>query len=176
VDVFRQVKQFVGYDENGSQGDEEGLKSPQFAPLSPPPYDPEVARLEKEVEMASERISKLRVDMQKAIEEKVQKNILGKLPQVEDDAEVMEAEETEPGVSGVDASELKRKLADAASKMPGLRAKLEDVYEKMYKIIDSMDEGGSVGDNAPNTAERALKRLYDEPQNLDVTEELPSNK
>ncbi|MEJ6654378.1 MAG: hypothetical protein QNL55_08450 [Euryarchaeota archaeon] len=46
------------------------MASPQLAPLSPPPFDPEVARLEEEVRVASERIQKLRVDMQGAIEDK----------------------------------------------------------------------------------------------------------
>ena len=76
---------------------------------------------------------------------------------------------------GVDAEALKQKLADAAARMPGLKAKLDDVYEKMVKIIVSVeDEGdmaGATGD-APNTAERALRRLYDEPRTLDDTVDL----
>jgi hypothetical protein len=162
VDVFRTVKQFVGYAEDA----EEPLKSPQLAPLSPPPFDPEVARLEEEVRVASERVQKLRVDMQAAIEEKVKEKILAKLPPaVGEDGEGEEATvraEMPAMPRGVDADELKRKL--------------EDVYEKMVKIIESV-EGDDGGDakrtgEAPNTAERALKRLYDEPQTLEDTTDL----
>ena len=176
VDVFRTVKQFVGYAEDA----EEPLKSPQLAPLSPPPFDPEVARLEEEVRVASERVQKLRVDMQAAIEEKVKEKILAKLPPAvgeDDEGEEATVRAEMPAMPrGVDADELKRKLADAAAKMPGLKAKLEDVYEKMVKIIESV-EGDDGGDakrtgEAPNTAERALKRLYDEPQTLEDTTDL----
>ena len=173
VDVFRTVKQFVGYEEA-----EEPMASPQLAPLSPPPYDPEVARLEEEVHVASERIQKLRVDMQAAIEDRVKEKILAKLPSARDGPNDGEGEgdvEMPALAKAVDAESLKQKLADAAAKMPGLKAKLDDVYEKMVKIIESVeDEGGmaaGTGD-APNTAERALRRLYDEPQTLDDTIDL----
>ena len=177
VDVFRTVKQFVGYEEEADAP----VMSPQLAPLSPPPFDPEVARLEEEVRVASERIQKLRVDMQAAIEEKVKEKILAKLPSSE--AGEGEGEgcsgdvrvEMPPLPRGVDAEALKQKLADAAAKMPGLKAKLEDVYEKMAKIIESVEDEGGVGGaagEAPNTAERALRRLYDEPLTLDDTVDL----
>ena len=173
VDVFRTVKQFVGYEEA-----EEPMASPQLAPLSPPPHDPEVARLEEEVHVASERIQKLRVDMQAAIEDRVKEKILAKLPSARDGPNDGEGEvdvEMPALAKAVDAEALKQKLADATAKMPGLKAKLDDVYEKMVKIIESVeDEGGmaaGTGD-APNTAERALRRLYDEPQTLDDTIDL----
>lgn len=174
VDVFRTVKQFVGYSEEA----DEPMASPQLAPLSPPPFDPEVARLEEEVRVASERIQKLRVDMQAAIEDKVKEKILAKLPSAGDGSkdEMEEVDAEMPALpKGVDAEALKQKLADAAARMPGLKAKLDDVYEKMVKIIVSVeDEGdmaGATGD-APNTAERALRRLYDEPRTLDDTVDL----
>ena len=176
VDVFRTVKQFVGYNEEA----DEPMASPQLAPLSPPPFDSEVARLEEEVRVASERIQKLRVDMQAAVEEKVKEKILAKLPSAGDgsnDGEGNVSAEMPALPTGVDTEALKQKLADAAAKMPGLKAKLDDVYEKMVKIIESVeDEGGmaaATGD-APNTAERALRRLYDEPQTLDDTVDLKS--
>lgn len=170
VEVFRTVKQFVGYNEEA----DEPAKSPQLAPLSPPPFDPEVARLEEEVRVASKRIQKLRVEMQGAIEEKVKERILAKLPAVGVSDGEADGDGDAVGVpalpNGVDAEELKQKLADAAAKMPGLKAKLEDVYEKMAKIIDSVEGEGDVGGGeAPNTAERALKRLYDEPKSFDDT-------
>ncbi len=170
VEVFRTVKQFVGYNEEADGP----VKSPQLAPLSPPPFDPEVALLEEEVRVASERIQKLRVEMQEAIEEKVKEKILAKLPTAGD----LEGDGGDDGVGmpalpkGADPEALKQKLADAATKMPGLKAKLEDVYEKMVKIIDSVEGDGDRADaEAPNTAERALKRLYDEPEptNFDDT-------
>jgi predicted nucleic acid-binding Zn-ribbon protein len=155
------------------------VKSPQLAPLSPPPFDPEVERLEEEVRVASERIQQLRVEMQAAIEEKVKEKILAKLPsagtgQEQDDAgEAGYNVDMPPLPKGVDAEVLKQKLADAAAKMPGLKAKLEDVHEKMVKIIDSVEvEGVRDAGEAPNTAERALRRLYDEPQSLDDTMDL----
>jgi len=163
------VKQFVGYNEEADGP----VKSPQLAPLAPPPFDPEVALLEEEVRVASERIQKLRVEMQEAIEEKVKEKILAKLPTAGD----LEGDEGDrvgmPALpKGADPEALKQKLADAATKMPGLKAKLEDVYEKMVKIIDSVEGDGDRADaEAPNTAERALKRLYDEPEptNFDDT-------
>ena len=174
VDVFRTVKQFVGYNDEV----DEPMASPQLAPLSPPPFDPEVARLEEEVRVASERIQKLRVDMQGAIEDKVKEKILAKLPSAGDGSKDGEGEvgaEMPALPKGVDAEMLKQKLADAAAKMPGLKAKLDDVYEKMVKIIASVEDDGGVASatgDAPNTAERALRRLYDEPQTLDDTVDL----
>jgi len=168
VEVFRMVKQFVGYSEDGEEHMPEG--SPLLAPLSPPPFDPEVAKLEDAVQEASNRVQKIRVEMQTAIEEKVKKNILEKLPSLDEpDTDVPPPEM--PGGSNVDPEELKRILADAAARMPGLKARLEDVYDKMHKIIGSLEED-STKLAAPNTAERALKRLYDEPQSLDITEDV----
>lgn len=164
------VKQFVGYNENEEEGIPEG--SPLLAPLSPPPFDPDVAKLEEEVQQASERVQKIRVDMQKAIEEKVKKNILEKLPAMdEEDTEAPVPDEI-PGGMNIDAEALKDTLANAAAKMPGLKAKLEDVYGRMYKIIGSSMDDDATRMGPPNTAERALKRLYDEPQRLDATEDL----
>lgn len=162
------VKQFVGYNE----GEEETIPqgSPLLAPLSPPPFDPEVAKLEDAVQQASTRVQNIRVDMQKAIEEKVKKNILEKLPALEEHDTDVAPPEMPTGLD-VDPEALKQVLADAAAKMPGLKARLEDVYNRMYKIIGSMEED-STRLAAPNTAERALKRLYDEPESLDVTEDV----
>lgn len=163
------VKQFVGYNEGGEH-EQVPEGSPLLAPLSPPPFDPEVAKLEDAVQEASNRVQKIRVEMQTAIEEKVKKNILEKLPVLDEpDADAPPPEMPE-GIN-VDPEELKRILADAAAKMPGLKARLEDVYDRMHKIIGSMEED-SARLTAPNTAERALKRLYDEPQSLDITEDV----
>lgn len=162
------VKQFVGYNEGGEEHIPEG--SPLLAPLSPPPFDPEVAKLEDAVQEASNRVQKIRIEMQTAIEQKVKKNILEKLPSLDEPETAVPPPGMPTGIH-VDPEELKRILADAAAKMPGLKAGLEDVYDRMYKIIGSLEED-STRLAAPNTAERALKRLYDEPQSLDITEDV----
>lgn len=170
VEVFRMVKQFVGYNDGGEEGIPEG--SPLLAPLSPPPFDPDVAKLEEAVQQASDRVQKIRIEMQAVIEDKVKKNILEKLPSVDEHEVDINLPEIQGSVQ-VDAEALKQKLADAAAKMPELKARLEDVHSRMYKIIRSMeDDSGTMAAEPPNTAERALKRLYDEPQSLDVTEDL----
>mmetsp|Transcript_10033 Transcript_10033/g.19758 ORF Transcript_10033/g.19758 Transcript_10033/m.19758 type:complete len:236 (+) Transcript_10033:83-790(+) len=172
VEVFRQIKQFVGYneeeEEEGIGGD--GFGSPQLPPLSPPPCDPEVDALEEKVRVASERIAKLRADMQQAVQETVQKKILEKLPTATEDSEDDGAHENAAAAlsDGVDAEALKDKLAHASARMPELRAKLEDVYGKLNKLLDSMDEKTEVTTEPPNTAERAMKRLYGEEKNDDA--------
>ncbi|KAI8112421.1 hypothetical protein M9434_003744 [Picochlorum sp. BPE23] len=172
VEVFRQIKQFVGYneeEEGGIGGD--GFGSPQLPPLSPPPCDPEVDALEEKVRVASERIAKLRADMQQAVQETVQKKILEKLPTATEDSEDDRPHEDAAAAAlsdGVDAEALKDKLAHASARMPELRAKLEDVYGKLNKLLDSMDEKTEVTTEPPNTAERAMKRLYGEEKNDDA--------
>lgn len=168
--MFRQIKQFVGYndEEEGIGGD--GVGSPQLPPLSPPPCDPEIDALEEKVRVASERIAKLRADMQQAVQETVQKKILEKLPTATEESEDERPPEAAAAAlsEGVDAESLKDKLAHASARMPELRAKLEDVYGKLNKLLDSMDEKTEVATEPPNTAERAMKRLYGEEKNDDV--------
>lgn len=161
--------QFVrlGCSEEGEEGGPPG--SPLLPPLSPPPYDPEVAALEEKVDLTSKRIAKLRVEMQAAIEERVQKKIIDKLPTAELSLENIP--DPDVGETRVDANKLKEALAGSAGKMPELKAKLEDVYSKLNKLIDSMDESR---DLPPNTVERAVKRVHaDDEQNIDdPTEEI----
>ncbi len=170
--MFRQMKQFIGYTEEEEEGlGGDGFGSPQLPPLSPPPCDPEIDGLEEKVRIASERIAKLRAEMQHAVQETVQKKILEKLPTAMEDSEDERPHEDAAAAAGlsdgVDAEALKGKLSHASARMPELRAKLEDVYSKLNKLLDSMDEKAEVAEEPPNTAERAMKRLYDEDTNDD---------
>lgn len=143
--------------------------SPQLPPLSPPPFDPEIKALEEKVELASKRIAKIRVEMQSAIQERLQKQILENVMLAEAENEV-DVQLPEVSLTNVDAEELKEKLSGAAARMPELRAKLEDVESKLNRLVGSMD--GEDEERAPNTVEKAVKGLHDE-QNLDdPTEEI----
>lgn len=164
VEVFRQIKQFVGFSEDGDMP-----ASPQLPPLSPPPFDPEIHSLEEKVELASKRIAKVRVEMQSTIQERLQKQILENVALAEKDHEA-DVQLPEASLKNVNVEELKEKLSSAAAKMPELRAKLEDVEAKLNRLVGSMD--GEDEARAPNTVEKAVKGLHDE-QNLDdPTEEI----
>jgi hypothetical protein len=164
VEVFRQIKQFVGFSEDGDVP-----ASPELPPLSPPPFDPEIKSLEEKVELASRRIAKVRVEMQSAIQERLQKQILENVALAEADNEV-DVQLPETSLKNVDAETLKEKLSSAAAKMPELRAKLEDVEAKLNRLVGSMD--GEDEECAPNTVEKAVKGLHEEQTLDDPTEEI----
>lgn len=135
-----------------------GLKSPQLPPLSPPPVDAEVTALEAEVEAASNRVAQLRIAMQAQVQEQLAAKLTNCLPT---------ADWSPPKPPTGDAShaagpapeELRSRLAEAAHKMPELRARLEDAHSRLERVLDV---AAAEGDRPPpNTVERAVLGIED---------------
>jgi len=125
-------------------------------PLSPPPFDAEVAALEAEVVAATKKVAELRVSMQTRIQQQLSEKLASCEPT---------AEWTPPVYSGCEpstcdepsAEELRSKLGSASTKLPGLRAQLEDAYNRMERVLKASEP--EVDRPPPNTVERAVLGL-----------------
>ena len=76
-----------------------GLRSPLLKPLSPPPADAEVQRLEEEVTAASLRVAELRTSMQARLQEQ----LAAKLAVCRPTAELEEEEQQQQGAAATEA-------------------------------------------------------------------------
>lgn len=145
-------------------------KSPSFAPLSPPPVDDEVIELENKVSEASERVAQLRSSMSNKISELLVARLEECRPTVGVPDEADYAEKENESVGNVQICEEKKaiiaslepRLRQQLARLPQIRAQLEQAELESQKILEAVKEEESRP--APNTVERALYNLDEDPE------------
>jgi len=164
-----------------------GGYSPLLKPLSPPLTDAEIVQLERQVQQASLRVAKLREDMQIKLKDELSSKLAECRPTAHDPESPMlvidgtseddlangainnnnnNREEALAAATaaaqaglppGFTPQELQDKLAMAATKLPSLRARLEEANSRLQRVASEVSDDLRRNTTLPpNTVERTL--------------------
>lgn len=161
-------------DDVGDEVTPGSARSPTLPPLSPLPVDDEVLQLEKEVAAASERVNALRSSMATKISDALISKLECYRPSSElsedrvgaeangmnDDEEEETAKLSEDKVAIL--ASLEPRLRQQLARLPEIRAQLEQADAECKMLLQTIEE--EEARPAPNTVERALYNLDDDPE------------